>query len=140
MQREPFDPDMIAGPQGVDEETNRLSREIIGAAIEVHRTLGPGYLESMYEEALCHELTLRGIPFLRQHAFAVSYKGHPIGEGRIDLLVGEKVIVELKTVDKFAPIHVAQAMSYLRAMNLKLALLINFHLATLKDGVKRVIV
>ncbi|MGD0769458.1 MAG: GxxExxY protein [Tepidisphaeraceae bacterium] len=122
-----------------DEELDRLAHEVIGAAIEVHRILGPGFLESMYEEALCVELKLRGIPFQRQVPVPVSYKGVAIGQSRLDLLVREKLIVEIKTVEALAPIHTAQAISYLKATGHQLAILINFNAAVLKDGIKRIV-
>ncbi|HNT75686.1 MAG TPA: GxxExxY protein [Anaerolineae bacterium] len=120
-------------------EADALARQVIGAAIEVHRYLGVGYLESVYEEALCVELQLQGIPFERQKAIAVEYKGHSVGEGRLDLLVGGCLVVELKTVEAFAPIHQAQVISYLKATGLQLGLLINFHVPVLKDGIRRVV-
>lgn len=122
-----------------EEELDQLARDVIGAAIEVHRVLGPGFLESVYEEALGIELKLRGIPFQRQVSLGVEYKGERVGEGRIDLLVKDALIVELKTVDNLAPIHKAQTISYLKATGLKLALLINFNVPVLKDGIKRII-
>lgn len=120
-------------------EVNALSHEVIGAAIEVHRVLGPGYLEAIYEEALCIELQSRGIPFSRQVTFGVDYKGHRVGESRLDLLVGECLVVELKAVDSLMSIHTAQALSYLRATGRELALLINFNVPVLKDGIRRVV-
>lgn len=87
------------------EEITRLSGEVIGAAIEVHRVLGPGFLESVYEEALCVELNLRRISFKRQPLVAVNYKGQQVGEGRLDLLVDNTLIVELKAIESLAPIH-----------------------------------
>jgi GxxExxY protein len=117
---------------------NRLSHEIIGAAIEVHRSLGPGYLESVYEEALCVELELRRIPFVRQLDIAVAYKGHAVGAGRIDILVDHAVIVELKAVEALAPIHQAQILSYLKSTGYQLGLLINFNVTILRDGVTRI--
>ena len=122
-----------------EEELDLLARDIIGAAIEVHRVLGPGFLESVYEEALGIELKLRGIPFKHQVSLGVEYKGERVGEGRMDLLVKDALIVELKTVDNLAPIHKAQTISYLKATGLKLALLINFNVPVLKDGIKRII-
>ncbi|MGD0139148.1 MAG: GxxExxY protein [Tepidisphaeraceae bacterium] len=122
-----------------DEELDRLAHEVIGAAIEVHRILGPGFLESIYEEALCVELKLRAIPFQRQVTVRVVYKGVAIGQGRLDLLVHGKLIVEIKTVETLAPIHTAQSISYLKATGHQLALLINFNAAILKDGIKRII-
>jgi GxxExxY protein len=122
-----------------DEELDRLAREVIGAAIEVHRILGPGFLESVYEEALCVELRLRTIPFQRQVPVPIVYKGVAIGQDRLDLLVQGKLIVEIKTVETLAPIHKAQAISYLKATGHILALLINFNTAVLKDGIKRIV-
>ena len=116
-----------------------LAHTVIGAALEVHRTLGPGYLESVYEEALGVELQLRGVAFKRQVPFGIQYKGHNVGEGRIDLLIADKLLVELKTVDVLAPIHTAQVLSYLKATRLPLGLLLNFNVPVLKDGVKRVV-
>ncbi|MGA2582630.1 MAG: GxxExxY protein [Tepidisphaeraceae bacterium] len=123
----------------VDAELDRLSYEVIGAAIEVHRALGPGYLESIYEEAMCIELKLRGIAFERQSAVPIAYKGVSIGQHRLDLLVEGKLIVEIKTVESLAPIHSAQAISYLKATGHHLALIINFNTTVLKDGIKRII-
>ena len=121
-----------------DVELDRLAHEVIGAAIEVHRILGPGFLESVYHEAFCVELELRGIPFQKEVPVAVPYKGVQIGEGWLDLLVGGKLIVELKAVDELAPIHTAQVISYLKATGLQLALLINFITRVLKNGIKRI--
>ncbi|MBI3976872.1 MAG: GxxExxY protein [Chloroflexi bacterium] len=118
---------------------NRLTQAVIGAAIEVHRVLGPGYLESVYEEAICVELQLRGVPFVRQVAMDVSYKGHAVGEGRLDLLVGGHLIVELKAVEALAPIHTAQVISYLKATGHHLGLLINFNVLVLRQGIRRVV-
>jgi GxxExxY protein len=122
-----------------NEETDRFAREVIGAAIEVHRILGPGFLESIYEEALCVELKLRSIAFQQQVPVPVIYKGVAIGQGRLDLLVNGKLIIEIKAVESLAPIHTAQAISYLKATGHQLALLINFNSMTLKDGVKRIV-
>ena len=116
-----------------------LAHTVVGAALEVHRTLGPGYLESVYEEALGVELQLRGVAFKRQVPFGIQYKGHNVGEGRIDLLVADKLLVELKAVEVLAPIHTAQVLSYLKATRLPLGLLLNFNVPVLKDGVKRVV-
>jgi GxxExxY protein len=117
---------------------NQLSRAVIGAAIEVHRALGPGFLESVYEEALCVELELRRIPYTRQHPIAVSYKGIAVGEGRLDLLIGDQLVVELKAVAELLPIHQAQIMSYMKALRLPLGLLINFNVPVLRSGIKRI--
>lgn len=126
------------GKQETPYELNELSHAIIGAAIDVHRSLGPGFLESVYEEALCMELHERGLQFRRQDAVTVRYKGRDVGTGRVDLVVNETVIIELKAVDALAPIHTAQLLSYLRVTGYPLGLLINFNVATLKDGVRRI--
>jgi GxxExxY protein len=118
---------------------DELAHRVIGAAIEVHRHLGPGYLESVYQEAMEIELRIQGIPFVPQKPVAVSYKGHPVGEGRLDFLVADHLVVELKAVDKLAEIHKAQVISYLKATNLHLGLLLNFHANVLKNGIQRVI-
>ena len=122
-----------------DSQTDVLAHAVIGAAIEVHRHLGPGFLESVYEEALCVELRLRKIPFERQRPAKVEYKGEYVGEGRLDLLVDDRLIVELKAVREVAPIHKAIVLSYLKAAGKNLALLINFKVSRLKDGVQRVV-
>ncbi len=120
-------------------ELDELAYKVIGAAMDVHRKLGAGFLERVYEEALCVELRERGIAFEQQVEIAIDYKGHAVGKARLDLLIEKKLIVELKTVEQFAPIHKAQAISYLRATGLDLALLINFNVPILKEGLKRVI-
>ncbi len=120
-------------------ELDRLAHAVIGAAIEVHRVLGPGFLESVYEEALAVELGLRGVAFVRQAPVAVDYKGHAVGEGRSDFLVGGELVVELKAVDALAPIHSAQVISYLKAMGRPLGLLINFNVPVLKEGIRRIV-
>lgn len=114
-----------------------LTERIIGAAIEVHRVLGPGLLESIYEEALCHEFELRGISFERQKELDVIYKGHRIKGQKIDIIVERQVVVELKAVSKLPDVATAQTLSYLKATDLKRALLINFGEKRLVDGVKR---
>ena len=119
---------------------NALTQQIIGAAIEVHRALGPGLLESAYEACLCRELALRQIPFERQVQLPVSYKGVEVDCGyRLDLLVGGGVPVELKAVEQLLPIHEAQVLSYLRLGGWQVGLLINFHMPVLKQGIKRIV-
>lgn len=113
------------------------SERVIGAAIEVHRILGPGLLESIYEEALCHELDLRAIPFERQKEIDVVYKDRQIKGQRIDLLIARELVVELKAVSKLPDVAVAQTLSYLKATGLKRALLVNFGQSRLVDGIKR---
>ncbi|HEX4076652.1 MAG TPA: GxxExxY protein [Candidatus Acidoferrales bacterium] len=118
----------------------QLTHEIIGAAIEVHRMLGPGLLESAYEECLARELSLRGIPFERQKALPLVYKDVKLECGyRIDLLVDGRVVVELKAVDALAPIHDAIVLTYLRLSGCSIGLLINFNSVVLKDGLRRLV-
>jgi GxxExxY protein len=117
---------------------NEVARRVLNAAIEVHRHLGPGYLESVYQAALEIELGLRGVNFERQATFRVEYKGREVGAGRIDLLAERSVIVEIKAVERLNEVHVAQALSYLKATGLPLALLINFKVPLLLRGVKRI--
>ncbi len=117
---------------------DNLTRKIIGAAIEVHKLLGPGLLESIYEEALCVELEMRDLRVERQVNVDVLYKGHVIKGQRIDLLVEKEVILELKAIEKVPEIAVAQLMSYLKATRLKRGLLINFNKRKLVNGIKRI--
>lgn len=124
---------------GPGERVDLVARQVIGAAIEVHRALGPGYLESVYEQSLCVELTNQGLRCVRQHPFAVEYKGHAVGEGRLDVLVDDAVVIELKAVDHLAPVHQAQLLSYLKATGHRHGLLINFNVTVLKDGIKRLV-
>jgi GxxExxY protein len=120
-------------------ELDALARETIGAAIEVHRALGPGYLESIYEEALCLELTHRSSCFTRQVPIPIFYRSRPIGTSQLDLMVAGQLVVELKAVPQLLPIHVAQVISYLKAARKPLGLLLNFHVPVLQAGIKRVI-
>jgi GxxExxY protein len=126
---------------GSKEELNRLSEVIIGAAIAVHRELGPGLLESAYEACLQFELLDRGLHVERQKEMPITYRGHVVESGyRIDLLIEGLVIVELKAVDKLHPIHEAQLISYLKLSGCHLGLLINFNVRVLiKDGLKRLV-
>lgn len=128
------------GTKPTKEEINALSFEVIGAAIEVHRALGPGLLESAYEECLAHELSLRKIPFRRQVALRLHYKGVRLNCGyRMDLVVRESIIVELKAVESISPIHKVQLLTQLRFFRLWLGLLINFHVPVLQQGIHRVV-
>jgi GxxExxY protein len=122
-----------------DKRLDELAHNVIGAAIEVHRELGPGFLESIYESALCHELELRKIPHMRQATIEVSYKGFSLGENRIDIVVDNRLIVELKAVEELNDIHFAQVKSYLKVTNRMLGLLINFNVKVLKTGLHRII-
>ncbi|HMA35034.1 MAG TPA: GxxExxY protein [Chloroflexia bacterium] len=116
------------------------SRVVIGAAIEVHRQLGPGLLESAYETCLCYELEQQGLPVVRQQALPVVYKGVRLDAGyRLDLVVGDQLIVEIKAVEGLLPIHGAQLLTYLRLSGCPLGLLINFNVPILKDGIKRLV-
>lgn len=117
-----------------------LTKEIIGAAIEVHRELGPGLLESAYEECLCFELSTRGIAFRQQVELPVEFKTVRLNCGyRIDLLVKEKVIVELKCVEALNDLHKAQLLTYLKLSRLKIGLLLNFNVPLMKDGIVRMV-
>ena len=114
-----------------------VTSRIIDAAIKVHRILGPGFLESIYEAALAHEFDLRGIPYQRQVTFQVGYKGIVAGEHRLDFLVEDKVVLDLKAVKDFEKIHTVKTLSYMRATKKRVGLLINFNKVRLVDGVKR---
>jgi GxxExxY protein len=116
-----------------------LTERIIGCAIEVHRERGPGLPEAACEAALCIELQLRGLAFERQRAFSVYYKGHHISQHRPDLIVASEVVVEIKSVERFTPVHEAQILTYLRIASLKVGLLLNFNAATMRAGTKRVV-
>ena len=117
---------------------NRITQEIIGAAIEVHRALGPGLLESAYKECLCRELNVRRIPFEREYPIPLEYKGVRLECGyRLDLLVANAVVVELKSLEAIAPIHECRLLTYLRLGGWHVGLLINFNVEMLKQGVRR---
>jgi len=119
---------------------NEISEKIIGAAIEVHRILGPGLLESVYEEALCHELHLRGLKFVRQQSVPIPFKGIKLGTDlRLDLLVEDRVIVDLKAKETLSPIDKPQLLTYLRLSEKHLGLIINFQVEVLRDGITRIV-
>ena len=118
-------------------ELNALTSRIIGCAIEVHRTLGPGLLEAMYETALCVELDEAGIRYVRQMRVPAYYKGRLLGEYRVDLVVADAVLVEVKCVERLHPVLEAQLLTYLRVTKKRLGLLINFNSSVLKEGIKR---
>jgi len=119
-------------------DPNEITAQVIGGAIEVHKAMGPGLLESIYEEGLCRELTLRSIPFERQKPLSIAYKGAPLdGDYRLDLLVAGAVVVEIKSVAALAPIYEAQLLTYLKLGGWKLGLLINFNVLVLKEGIRR---
>jgi GxxExxY protein len=121
-----------------DEALNDLSEQIIRGGIEVHRQVGPGLLESVYETALCIELRAAGLDVKRQVGFPLYYKGELISEHRPDLIVGDRIVVEIKCIERFEPIHTAIMLTYLRATHLKLGLLLNFKTAYMRQGIKRV--
>ena len=127
------------GDSGIDVETEEIGQQIPGAAVEVHRIIGPGLPESVYRNALAHELKLRGIPHVCEAPLPIYYKGLLVGEGRVDMLVADRIVIELKCVEALTQVHRAQAIAYLQATKLKLAFLINFLVAILKDGIKRVV-
>ena len=119
-------------------ENDVLTEKIIGFAIEVHRQLGPGLLESAYEECLCFELKQAGITFRRQVALPVTYKSIQLDCGyRLDLVIESQLILELKTVERLLPIHEAQLLTYLKLSGIRTGLLLNFNTAVLKDGIRR---
>ncbi len=121
-------------------EFDKLSNKIIGCALEVHRELGPGLLESTYEQCLAHELKLANIPFKLQHPLPVDYKGIQLDCGyRIDIYVNDSFIVELKSVNNILPIHKAQLLTYMKLSNVSIGLLMNFNVEYLKNGIKRMV-
>jgi GxxExxY protein len=122
----------------IDDEDDPVTRAVIGAAIEVHRILGPGLLESIYHRCLCHELKLRGIEHESLVKLPITYKGMKLGEDLvIDIVVGGKVILELKAVSGLDPVHEAQLFTYMKLSGVSLGLLINFNVRYLKDGIRR---
>ena len=122
----------------INPHLNQLTHQIIGAAIEVHRTLGPGLLESSYHDCLCRELFLRSLPFEKEYPLPLEYKGVRLDCGyRIDIVVAGLVVVEVKSVEALAPIHDAQLLTYLRIGGYKLGLLLNFNVVVLKNGIHR---
>ena len=124
---------------GVDPRVEALAAAVIGAAIEVHRVLGPGLPESSYRNALSHELTLRGIPHQVEAPVPVHYKGVLVGEGSVDILVDQVLVLELKVAEALNDVHRSQVIAYLQALKLDLGLLLNFNVALMKDGIKRVV-
>jgi GxxExxY protein len=122
-----------------DGELDAWARRVIQAAAIVHTSLGPGFLEAVYEEALCVELERAGIPFRRQLQVPIEYRGRVIGQARLDLVVADRLIIELKALEALAPIHRLQVLSYLRATGLELALLINFNVPSILRGVVRIV-
>jgi GxxExxY protein len=121
-------------------DINELSNKIIGAAIEVHKPLGPGLLESAYEECMCHELTLRSLTYERQKPLPIVFKRKKLDCGyRLDIVVEKTIILELKSCEKIEPIHKAQLLTYLKLSGLHLGLLLNFNTALMRDGIFRIV-
>ena len=128
----------MTGPDDITDAQDPLTDRIIGLAIEVHRALGPGLLESAYEQCLCYEFESHGIPFRQQVSLPVTYKSVRLDCGyRMDLVVADQVVVELKTVERLLPIHEAQLLTYLKLSGIRTGLLMNFNAAVLKDGIRR---
>ncbi len=131
--------DMLDAKQD-SERINFLTEKIIGCAIEVHKAIGPGLLESAYEECLCYELAQNGLKFERQIPLPVVYKGVRLDCGyKLDVIVEDTIIIELKAVDRIIAIHEAQLLSYLRMLDLRVGLILNFHSSVLKEGIKRIV-
>jgi GxxExxY protein len=121
-------------------DINQLSSKIIGAAIEVHKALGPGLLESAYQKCLSHELRLRGMSFTDEKPLPLVYKGEKLDCGyRLDLVVENAIILELKSCEKIEPIHKAQLLTYLKLSGLRLGLVFNFNVPVMRDGIKRIV-
>jgi GxxExxY protein len=124
----------------ISSERDPVTDRVIGLAIEVHRQLGPGLLESVYEECLCYEMQVQGIPYRRQVQLPIQYKGVHLECGhRMDIVVDEKLIIEIKSVDKLLPLHEAQLLTYLKLSGIRTGLLLNFNAMLLKDGIKRMV-
>jgi len=130
----------IAEYDVIPARTEAIASQIVDAAVKVHKTLGPGLLESVYEICLCHELAMRGIPFRRQLDLPVCYEGIRLESGlRIDILVDDCVVVELKIVEKLLPVHEAQLLTYLKLSNNRIGFLLNFNVPIMKHGIKRLV-
>jgi GxxExxY protein len=121
-------------------DINKLSSKIIGAAIEVHKALGPGLLESAYEECMCYELDTKGLSFERQRSLPIVYKGKRLDCGyRLDIVVENSIVLELKSCEKIEPIHKAQLLTYLKLSGLNLGLLLNFNVSVMREGITRIV-
>lgn len=131
---------MVTDFEPVPKEVENWGKALLDAAFEVHTVLGPGSLERIYEDALCHELALRAVPHERQKPIVVPYKDLRLEGQRLDLLVAGLVIAEIKAVDAIHPLHQAQLISYLKATNLRLGFLLNFNTRRLKDGIRRIVI
>jgi GxxExxY protein len=131
---------MTADYEPIPKEMERWGKALLDAAFEVHTVLGPGFLERIYEDALCHELSLRAVPFERQKSIVVPYKDLRLEGQRLDLLVAGLVTAEIKAVDALHPLHQAQLMSYLKATGLRLGFVLNFNVRHLREGIRRIVV
>ena len=129
----------MTGELPIPGETEEIVRGVIGCALAVHKELGPGFVERIYREAMRLELEARGLHFETEKPIAVLYRGCPIGGQRVDLVVGEAVVVELKAVAAIEPVHVAQVLSYLKTLSLRVGLVINFHEMLLRNGIRRIV-
>ena len=128
----------MLSPEPISESAERAAREVLDAAFQIHTALGPGLLESVYEACLVHDLVRKEVPVRRQVPVQISYHGLHLEAGlRLDLLVDEQVIVEIKVVERMVPVHEAQILSYLKLAKLRLGLLINFNVVRLKEGIRR---
>ena len=130
---------MLRIPTRLSDELEALVQKTIGCCIDVHRTLGPGLLESIYARAVFLELDAQGIPFEAEKQFPVFYRGQLLCHQRLDLVVARELVVEIKAVERLNPIHYAQLLSYLRVSNLRVGLLMNFNMPVLQDGLKRIV-
>ena len=127
------------GFEPIPQSVERVGKSVLDAAFQVHKSLGPGFVEKIYEEALCIELTARGIGFIRQKPVQVFYRERLVGTHRLDLLVEDAVVIEIKAVEQLLPLHKAQVISYLAATGLRLGYLLNFNAPLLKDGIQRIV-
>ena len=128
----------MLSPEPISESAERAAREVLGAAFQIHTALGPGLLESVYEACVVHDLTRKEVRVRRQVPVRIDYNGLQLEAGlRIDLLVDEQVIVEIKAVERVVPVHEAQILSYMKLAKLRLGLLINFNVVRLKEGIRR---
>ena len=136
---DPFSVSRMRAASPLSPDAERAMHSAIGCAIAVHRSLGPGFLESIYKKAMCIELENRGLAYERERSIDVTYRGIPISGQRVDLIIGGLVVVELKAVTRFEEIHRAQVISYLRTLGLRGGLLINFRVRVLKQGLQRIV-
>jgi GxxExxY protein len=130
---------MLKLPSPLDDDCEALVTRTIGCCIRVHRELGPGLLERTYARAIAIELDMEGIPFEVEKRFEIHYRGHWLSDHRVDVVVADQVLLEIKALDRLAPVHMAQVMSYLRLSGLRVGLLLNFNVAVLPDGLRRVV-